>query len=61
MSSIFEKKNKKNIIKFRPYGNSVLGWTKEGFEKAEDDTKENKVRKTSTDKIDSGKTFFMVL
>merc|ERR1712227_347439 len=45
----FESTYLENTI---PYGNCVLGWTEDGFEKAEQDTKENKVRKTSVEKID---------
>lgn len=51
----FESTYLENTI---PYGNCVLGWTEDGFEKAEQDTKENKVRKTSVEKIDQALRIF---
>jgi len=35
------------------YGNIILGWTEEGFQKAEEDSKNNKMVKT--DQINKGK------
>ena len=36
------------------YGNVILGWTEAGFQKAEEDSRNNAMAKTSLDDIDPG-------